>query len=187
MVLNEMADINTLKRKILLLFLGGLALGFTYHPGKQWKIIKNVSREWRRINEKELWQEIRKLYRSRLVDKRENPDGSFTFVLSAKGKIKTLSFQFEKIRLERKNWDGKWRLVVFDIPEKLKRARDALREKLKELGFYEFQKSVFVFPYESEDEIDFIIEFFELRQYVRTILAEKIDNELHLKKIFKMI
>ncbi len=69
----------------------------------------------------------------------------------------------------------------------MKRSRDALREKLKELGFYELQKSVFVFPYKSEDEIDFIIEFFEMRQYVRTILAEKIDNELHLKKIFKMI
>lgn len=182
-----MADADTLKQKILLLLLGGLALGFTYHPGRQWKIIKSVKREWQKIDEKKLWREIRKLYRSSLVEKRENPDGSFTFVLSQKGKAKTLNFQFEKMRLEKKNWDGKWRLVIFDIPEKIKPARDALREKLKKLGFYELQKSVFVFPYKCEDEIDFVIEFFEMRRHVRTVLAEKIDNELHLKKIFKLI
>lgn len=182
-----MTDTNTLKQKILLLFLGGLAIGFTYHPGRHWKIIKSVRREWKKINEKELWREIRKLYRSRLVEKRENPDGSFTFVLSRKGKAKSLNFQFEKMRLEKKDWDGKWRLVVFDVPEKIKPARDALREKLKKLGFYELQKSVFVFPYKCEDEIDFVIEFFEMRRYVRTVLAEKIDNELHLKKIFGLV
>jgi DNA-binding transcriptional regulator PaaX len=76
--------------------------------------------------------------------------------------------------------------VVFDIPEKLKRGRDALREKLKELGFYELQKSVFVFPYECRDEIEFIIEIFELRKYVRFGVLEEIDNELHLKKIFEL-
>ncbi|MDP3093860.1 MAG: CRISPR-associated endonuclease Cas2 [bacterium] len=182
-----MVKLNTLTKKVLLLLAGGLALGCTYHPGRQWKIIRSVNREWKKINEKELWREIRKLYRSRLVEKKENPDGSLTFVLSTKGKIKTLNFRFEKICLQRENWDKKWRLVIFDIPERLRQARDALREKLKQLGFYELQKSVFVFPYECEDEIDFVIEFFEMRQYVRTILAEKIDNELHLKKIFDLI
>ncbi len=182
-----MAEFNALKQKILLLLFGGLAIGFTYHPRRQWQIIKSVSREWRRINKNKLQEEIRKLYRSKLIERKENSDGSFTFVLSTKGKIKTLNFRFEEIRLSRKDWDGKWRLVVFDIPEKLRRARDALREKLKELGFYELQKSVFVFPYQCEDEIDFVIEFFEMRRYVRTILAERIDNELHLKEVFGLV
>lgn len=182
-----MAELNILKQKILLLLAGGLALGFTHHPRKQWQIVKEISREWKKIDEKMLQEEIRKLYRSKLIERKENPDGSFTFVLSKKGEIRSLSFKFEKMRLERKNWDGKWRLVIFDIPEKRKRGRDALRGKLKEIGFRELQKSVFVFPYECEDEIEFIIEFFEMRQYVRTILAERIDNELHLKKIFRLI
>jgi len=179
--------LNVLKQKILLLLAGGLLLGFTYQPRRQWRILKEVSREWKKIDEKALKEEIRVLYRSKLVQRKENTDGSFSFVLSEKGKIKTLTFQFEKMRLERGNWDGKWRVVIFDIPEKRKRSRDALRDKLKELGFYELQKSVFVFPYECDDEINFVIEFFEMRQYVRTILAERIDNELHLKRIFKLV
>jgi len=54
------------------------------------------------------------------------------------------------------------------------------------LGFYPLQKSVFVFPYECENELEFITEFYNIRRYVRYIIAEKIDNEFHLKKIFNI-
>lgn len=39
-------------------------------------------------------------------------------------------------------WDGTWRLVIFDIPEKRKQARNLLRSKLKQWGFSPWQKSV---------------------------------------------
>ena len=100
--------------------------------------------------------------------------------------MRALTYRFEEMRIEGRTWDGKWRLVVFDIPEKLRKGRDALRAKIKELGFYELQKSVFVFPYECRDEIDFIVEFFGLRKYVRYGVLEFIDNELHLKEIFDL-
>jgi DNA-binding transcriptional regulator PaaX len=176
-----------LRKKILLLLMGGLSLGFSYSLHKQWRIIKEVRREWRKINERELYLEIKRLYQSRLLERKENTDGSFTFVLTDKGKIRAITYRFDEIRIKSNNWDGKWRLVVFDVPEKLRSGRDALRNKLKELGFYELQKSVFVFPYQCEDEINFIIEFFDLRRYVRIGLLENIDNELHLKKIFKLV
>jgi len=54
------------------------------------------------------------------------------------------------------------------------------------LGFYELQKSVWIFPYECKNEIDFIVEFFGLRKYVRFGILESINNELHLKKIFNL-
>jgi len=76
--------------------------------------------------------------------------------------------------------------VVSDIPEELKKAREAVRHHLKRLGFYPLQKSVFVFPYECENELEFITEFYNIRRYVRYIIAEKIDNEFHLKKIFNI-
>lgn len=46
--------------------------------------------------------------------------------------------------MEEKNWDGKWRIVVFDIPEKHKKLRHALRWKLREWEFTFWQKSVWV-------------------------------------------
>lgn len=177
---------SPIKEKILLLLFFGLAFGFTYLPHKQWRLIKEAAREWKKINEKALQEEIKKLYRSKLVERKRHPDGSFTFILTEKGKLKALTYHFQEMKIKRENWDGKWRIVIFDIPEKMRRGRDALRDKLKELGFYEFQKSVFIFPYECKDEIEFVIEFFNLRRYVRFGVLENIDNEIHLKKIFKL-
>ena len=77
-------------------------------------------------------------------------------------------------------------MVIFDIPEKKRRARDVLRETLKRMGFYEFQKSVFVHPYPCQDEMDYIIEYYNIRPYVRIVTAVELDNEPHLKNIFNM-
>ncbi|MBM3250634.1 MAG: CRISPR-associated endonuclease Cas2 [Candidatus Nealsonbacteria bacterium] len=179
-----MSDVT---KKMLLLLLGGVAFGYSYTPQRQWKILKEVARAWKEINREKLKKEIRNLYRSKLIKKKENPDGSCTIVLTEKGKLKALTYHFEKMKVEGGKWDGEWRLVIFDIPENFRKGRDALRDKLKEIGFYELQKSVFVFPYECKSEIDFIIEFFNLRKYVRFGIMNSIDNELHLKKIFNLV
>ena len=83
-------------------------------------------------------------------------------------------------------WDGEWRIVIFDIPERFKKAREALRLKLKELGFRELQKSVFIFPYECEDEINFIVEVFLIRPFVRFIRVKSFTNEEQLKIKFNL-
>ncbi|MEK7562650.1 MAG: hypothetical protein AAB509_03155, partial [Patescibacteria group bacterium] len=149
-----------------------------------WKTIKIAGKEWKRINQRETKEEIRKIYRSKLVKKKENKDGSITFILTDKGKLKALTYKFEEMRIDKKDWDGKWRLVFFDVPEKIRRGRDALRDKIKELGFREIQKSVFIFPYDCKNEIDFIIEFFGMRKHVRFAILEEVDNEKHLKELF---
>lgn len=173
------------RRKILLLLLAGVALGLTMNARRQYKVLQAVAKDWHRINEESLKREINNLYRSKLVEEKENPDGSLTYVLTDKGKLKALTFHFEEMHIKPAAWDGKWRIVVFDVPERLRHGRNALREKLKELGFYELQKSVLVFPYSCEDEINFIIEYFRLRKYVRFGTLAVIDNDLHLRKIFK--
>ena len=179
---------SLLQQKILLILLGGIALGFSYTPQRQWRVLNSIAKEWEDIDRKALKEEIRKLYRSHLVKKQEHPDGSITFVLANKGKLQTLTYKFEKIKVDTpKHWDGKWRIVIFDIPEKLRKGRDALRGKLLALGFIELQKSVLVFPFECEKEIEFIVEFFSLKPYVRYGILEYIDNALHLKQRFQLI
>jgi len=75
---------------------------------------------------------------------------------------------------------------MFDVPEKQKRLREAIRDRFQSMGLLEFQKSVFVSPFPCMDEVEFILEFFNARRYVRFVLAEEIDNELHLKQKFKI-
>ncbi|MCR4305982.1 MAG: hypothetical protein NUV73_02785 [Candidatus Daviesbacteria bacterium] len=47
-----------------------------------------------------------------------------------------------KMRSGDEKWDGRWRIVVWDIPEKRRQARDLLRFKLKQLGFKQWQQSI---------------------------------------------
>lgn len=55
-----------------------------------------------------------------------------------------------------KKWDGKWRLVVFDVPERWRYLRDNLRGHLLRLGLYPIQKSVWLFPYPCDDLVRLI-------------------------------
>ena len=175
-------------QKVLVLLLGGLALGLSSSPKQYFRVLKAIAKDWKTINRYALHRAIKRLYRSRLIDARDNPDGTTTLFLTKKGKNIALKYNIDNIKIApMKKWDGKWRLALFDIPERHKKARNALSLTLKKIGCLQFQKSVFVHPFECSNEIDFIIEFFSLRSYVRFILAEHIDNELHLKKHFSLL
>ncbi len=173
------------QQKVLLLIFTGIGLSLAKTPKQYFKVLEGTAKEWRKINKQSTERAIYSLYKSKLVSERENPDGSLTMVLTDKGKKKVATFNIDNMEIKKsKAWDKKWRMVIFDIPEKHKPAREVLRETLKRLGFYEYQKSVLVHPYECQNEIDFIIEYFELRLYVRFVTAVSLDNEIHLRKIF---
>lgn len=180
--------IGTLKKKVLLILLSSLALGLTRSYKRQSWIFKQIPKELEKINHQALKRAINSLYSSHLVQEKENRDGTTTFVLSENGKQKALRFNIDKMQIKKPTkWDGKWRIVMFDVPEKLRRLRDSLRLHFREIGLIELQKSVFVYPYPCSKEIEFILEFYNARKHVRFVLAEKIDNELHLKKKFNLL
>lgn len=173
------------QQKVLLLIFTGVGLSLTRTPKQYFRILQEVPKEWRKINKRSLERAIYSLYKSKLVSEHENPDGSLTMILTDQGKKKALTFNIDNMEIKKpKVWDKKWRMVVFDIPEKKRVARDVLRETLKRLGFYEFQKSVFVHPYPCKDEMDYLIEYYNIRPHVRIVTATELDNELHLRKIF---
>ena len=131
---------------------------------------------------------INSLYSSHLVQEKDNGDGTTTLTLSENGKQRALRFNIDKLEIKKPTkWDGKWRIVIFDIPEKLRRLRDSLRLHFREIGLIKLQKSVLVYPYSCTKEVEFILEFYNARKYVRFIVAEEIDNELDLKKKFNLI
>lgn len=180
--------IGAVQRKVILLLMGGLALGLSRSPTRSFRILKTMGREWREINRQALWRAIRTLYQARLVAARKNADGSLTLVLSDAGRKRGLTFTAETMHIKKPDiWDRKWRVVIFDVPERRKKIRDSLRRHLQNLAFYELQKSVFVHPYPCGDEIDFLIELHQARSYVRRLDAVSIDNELHLMQKFNLL
>lgn len=171
--------------KVLLLLEAGVVLGLTHRPDTYFKLLKKIKKEWQKINERSLHESVKNLYKSKLIKSIENSDGSVIMTLTEKGKLTTVTYNIERLKLIKpKNWDGFWRVVLFDIPEYKKMARDALSFKLKSIGFYPLQKSVFVYPYDCKKELGFLVEFFELRPYVRLLIVKETDIDLHLKEIF---
>ncbi|KKS96406.1 MAG: Transcriptional regulator, PaaX family [Candidatus Giovannonibacteria bacterium GW2011_GWA1_43_15] len=176
------------KQKVILLLWAGVALGLAaYSPRRRRKVFKDIPLEFKKIDRRVLQRIIREFHRDRLVDFKEDRDGGVRIILTEQGIKKALRYNIDTISIkEPKKWDGKWRLVIFDIPEKMKKAREALRDKLRKLGFYQLQKSVFVFPFVCHDEINFIVEFFELRPHVRIMTVLDITNEAELKLYFRL-
>jgi DNA-binding transcriptional regulator PaaX len=179
--------IGAIQQKILLLLLGGLALSCTRSPSSYWRILKAMKNEWKEIGKQATEQAINALYESRLVKAKENADGTHTLVLSDNGRKRALTYKAKDMKIERPpKWDKKWRVILFDIPEDEREARDALRDHLTYMGFYGLQKSASVHPFDCRDQIDFLVELYDIRKYVRFIIAEHIDNEEHLKRFFKL-
>ena len=130
---------------------------------------------------------INSLYKSKLVDQKDNKDGTTTFILSAEGKKIALTYNLENMAISKHSWDKKWRIVIFDVPEKFRKVREALRHHLKRLGFIKLQHSVFVLPFKCRNEIEYVVEFYNIRRFVRFIEAVSIDNELDLKHKFHLL
>ena len=125
--------------------------------------------------------------RQKLIEYVCEKNGKTIVKITKKGKTKLRSFAIDLMDIPKpKRWDGKWRMVMYDLPIRFKKARNAFRWKLKELGFYQFQKSAWICPYPCEDEIMFISDFYGVGKYVEILKVENILNEEKLKKYFNL-
>src|SRR6185369_15437870 len=116
-----MAKKGKIQKKILALLLAGFGLGLTRSARTQLRVIKELSSEWKKIDREALKEAITSLYRSNLISYRDNKNGTTTVILNKKGKELALTYNLEKMELKKSTkWDGRWRLIMFDIPEKLK-------------------------------------------------------------------
>lgn len=84
----------------------------------------------------------------------------------------------------KKRWDRRWRVIIFDIPEKRKTTRDALRSMMRGFQFYLLQGSVWVYPYDCEDEIALAKAELKLGANVIYMIVEKMEQDQHLKEHF---
>ena len=179
--------LGRVQKKILLLLFGGLALSCSRSPSKTLQIIRGMHEAWKDIDKQAADRAIQALYESSLVDAKENTDGTLTLILNEKGKKRALTYRYTDIKIPKPAmWDKKWRLIIFDVPEWEREARDAFRDHLDYMGFFCIQKSAWVYPYNCKDEIDFIVECLDVRKYVRFITADYFDNEEHLRRFFRL-
>ena len=100
---------------------------YRYHYGIPELKKRTLSQALKRLRERGLIE---------LID-----DQKLAWRLTDDGKMKAV---LEQLRSQEGKWDDKWRIVIFDIPEKRRSARDLFRHNLKAWGFTPWQQSVWV-------------------------------------------
>ncbi|MDO8620536.1 MAG: hypothetical protein Q7R64_04295 [bacterium] len=81
-------------------------------------------------------------------------------------------------------WDGKWRVVSFDIKEKRKKVRELLRWTLQSVGFVHLHHSVWVYPHDCEDFLSLLKADYHIGVEILYIIAEYIENDDWLRRHF---
>ena len=163
-----------------LIFLAA-AMGNAVQVFKQFERSKHFSKE-------QIRNSINHLRHQKLIEYVSDKNGKTIIKITKKGKTRLRAYNIELMKIKKPNkWDGKWRLVMFDIPMRFTKGREALRYHLKNLNFFQFQKSAWIYPYPCKDEIIFIADFFGIGKYVEILIVDNVLREEKIKKYFNLI
>jgi DNA-binding transcriptional regulator PaaX len=107
--------------------------------------------------------------------------------LTKRGESVLRRLEAKDFRLKKpKRWDGKWRVLIFDIPEKRKVLRERVREMLTMIGFVRLQDSVWIYPYDCEDLIKLFKADLNVGKGMIYMIVDELEYDTSLKKSFKL-
>lgn len=190
-----MKDIYPETKKIIsLLGIGAILAGSFLMPGlavaagsiariKRRHDFNHVQREWKKFNQYYLKKNIKRLHDQKIIEITEK-DGQEIIKLTEKGQTKYLRFRLQVLSLKNRSWDGKWRLVIYDINRVKRAAGENLRKMLKQIHFLQLQRSVYLTPYKCQEEIEYLREYFGIGEEVLLLEVSKLENESYYKQYF---
>ncbi|USK77375.1 phenylacetic acid degradation operon negative regulatory protein PaaX [Peribacillus frigoritolerans] len=75
-------------------------------------------------------------------------------------------------KMKPNEWDGKWRILMYTIPEDKRQLRDDLRKELLWSGFGSFSSGCWISPNDLEKQINRLIEKYDINEYVDFFISE---------------
>lgn len=116
---------------------------------------------------------IKRLKRQELIEQQGH-----IYLLTTRGKRWILKYTLEDLVISApKGWDGKWRMVIYDVARHKAALRNIFRQTIRRLGFYNLQESVWIHPYPCEKEISFLRDYCGMGTDVIYVIAHKIEND----------
>src|SRR3989338_8683086 len=110
------------------------------------------------------------------------------YELTDEGEKRLRKLELQGYRLVRPGkWDKKWRVIIFDIPEKKKKIRDQIRSLFVSAGFFRLQDSVWVYPYDCEDIVGLLKTDFGIGKDLLYMIVDEIENDKHLRREFNLL
>src|SRR3989344_252826 len=110
--------------------------------------------------------------------------GVLAMAILAPNAIQILRPFIKNKRKYNSKWDGKWRVVIFDVWENTRYKRNLLRNEIKDFGFVQLQRSVWIYPYECADFIELLKTDLSFGNNIRYMVVEKLDHDENLRKRF---
>jgi len=153
----------------------GHSLGKSYSRMNELKNFWDYYDELKNLKQNSARTILWRLQQKGLVKKKEGK-----YQITSAG-LKIINIFKEKETMSQKLWDGKWRMVMFDIPEKKRKERIWLRYQLLAIDYQPIQKSVFIGKQPIEENIYVNIIEKNLYHCIRIITIGEIDDD----EIFK--
>jgi len=140
-------------------------------------------KEWEKFNLWRLRQVIKRMQSSKLVEIKEEQDIP-AIKITQKGKQKLLRYKIDEMALDESSWDGKWRLIIYDIASTKRANSEIFRNMLNKLRFLKLQRSVYLTPFKCEDEIEYLRLLFEIGNEVQILKVGNLENEVAYRRYF---
>lgn len=158
-------------------------IGEAWPGGTPYSQFKRFRREtmWPQYKNWRLKRALRYLEERKRIKILKRGDELF-FKLTKKGKLDALMIRMLKEVKSKIKWDGKWRIIIWDIPESSRQHRDRLRNFCKTQGFYLLQKSVFITPYPLPGSAVRYLKESGLEKFIRFLRIDQIDDDRPLRK-----
>lgn len=128
-------------------------------------------------------QKAQKLIKDGLL-KIDTENGRQFISLTKKGEQKLLHYKL--IEKKKPKWDGKWRVVIFDVWENVRSKRNLLRNEIKDFGFIQLQRSVWIYPYACAEFIELLKTDLSFGKNIRYMVVDKLDHDENLRKHFNL-
>ena len=176
--------IGASKAILITLFVGTAVIS----PGGAAVVLKSINKLFegkvvRNLDQEQIDRAVRYLKNRKLIEvQRAYKEEVYKLTKLGRRRVRKLMKSFGVVKP--KKWDGKWRMVIFDIPESKKEERDIFREQLKSLGLAHVQQSAFIHPYECRDQIYYLAGNLFIKPSVRYIVVQEITGEKDLRQRF---
>jgi DNA-binding transcriptional regulator PaaX len=106
--------------------------------------------------------------------------------LTARGQEAYVLMKHAHLKEKKRKWDGRWRLFIFDVPEKRRPIRTRVREILRLLGCVRVQDSVWAYPYDCEDLIVLLKADLKIGRALLYAIVDSLENDIVLRTHFKL-
>jgi phenylacetic acid degradation operon negative regulatory protein len=127
----------------------------------------------------------------------DNPEQKHSnqYLLTEKG-FYHICLEFPFFRFMKDSWDGKWRVLSYEIPEKKRDLRDRLRREVAGWGLGPWHRSFWVTPHPIIPHLSLLVSSKEEEKYIqafeadhvfgnRDILIEKVWEKSTLEKTYR--